>query len=428
MPKSYVLHFAPCDGQNAGQEQFAALPIRIGRNPLNDCPLGLNFVSEFHACVEETHGRFTVRDLGSTNGVYVRTPEGTVSRIPAQTQVDLGPCNFQFLVGRLGVRLEIREAPIGADTRARKHAGSVLGNVSMLQGLAPPPLQMPGTAEFAQPGHVPSPGSLPPLPPLPGGATPDQYGSPSTGAYPQAHYPPPAPGYPAPGYPAAPGYPPNDPSARVGMNTQHFGMGLESLALMGLRELATSLVPGAPLETTGDIARLITKLHDSMEVFCRCFLPLREGYAQFISSMDLKNAASQRSLHRSSGYRQVEAARTPGEVANALLNFRDPSLDASAAVENIFADLMIHQVALLDGVMRGVKALLDELSPEHIEQSATGERRSFGIAFGGRHKALWDAYCERYAELSEESESFSRVLGAEFAEAYREYTRRRPPA
>ncbi len=414
MPKSYVLHIAPCDGQGAGQEQFAALPIRIGRNPLNDCRLALNFISEFHACVEETNGRITVRDLGSTNGVYVRAPDGNVSRIAPQTPVDLAPCHFRFMVGRLGVQLEIREAALGVETRARKHSGSVLGNRSMLEGLPPPPLALPSAGSLAPPGHVPQPGSLPPLPPLPGAAAPGPYGPPPMGAYAPAHYPPPPPGYP----------PPHELAPRVGLDTQHLGMGLEVLALTGLRELATSLVPGASLQTTGDVARLITKLHDALEVFCRCFLPLREGYAQFVSSMDLKNAASQRSLNRSSGYRQVEAARTPADVATALLDFRDPSLDASAAVENIFADLMIHQVALLDGVMRGVKALLDELSPENIAQSS-GDRRGLGLAFGGRHKALWDAYCARFAEISQESETFSRILGPEFAEAYREYTRRR---
>ena len=59
--------------------------------------------------------------------------------------------------------------------------------------------------------------------------------------------------------------------------TGHFGMASELLAFQGLRELAGSLVPGQPLETTGDVARLITKLHDAIEVFCRCFIPSAPG-------------------------------------------------------------------------------------------------------------------------------------------------------
>ena len=40
------------------------------------------------------------------------------------------------------------------------------------------------------------------------------------------------------------------------------------------------------------MARLLTKLHDAIEVFCKTFIPLREGYAQFVSSMDLNRAVS----------------------------------------------------------------------------------------------------------------------------------------
>src|SRR5690606_18990760 len=110
-------------------------------------------------------------------------------------------------------------------------------------------------------------------------------------------------------------------------------------------------------------ARFITKLHDAIDVFCRSFIPLREGYAQFVSAMDLQRAAMLRTMHRSTGYLAVEAAKTPQQVAAALLDCTDKSLDPHKAIEGIFADLMIHQVAVLDGVMQGVRALLDELSP-----------------------------------------------------------------
>lgn len=196
-------------------------------------------------------------------------------------------------------------------------------------------------------------------------------------------------------------------------------MGTEVLAVMGLRELASSLVPGTPLETTGDFARLITKLHDTVEVFCRCFVPLREGYAQFVSNMDLQQAASQRALNRSNAYRRVEYAKDPAQVASALLDWRDPSFDAPAAIEGIFADLMLHQVALLDGVMRGVRAMLDDLSPDNIEK-AVAERGGISLS---RYRVLWQAFQERFEQLSNESEVFARIFGGEFAEAYREHGR-----
>jgi type VI secretion system protein ImpI len=186
------------------------------------------------------------------------------------------------------------------------------------------------------------------------------------------------------------------------------------MALQGLRELAGSLVPGVPLESTGDIGRFITKLHDAIDAFCRSFIPLREGHAQFMSSFDLQRSM-RRSVHRSQAYLAVEAARSPEELAQALLNPKDRHFDAPQAVEGILADLMLHQLALLEGVMRGVRALLEELSPDNVENQTAGG------SILGRHKALWTKYLEIYENVSEERQAFSVIFGAEFTEAYRQH-------
>jgi type VI secretion system protein ImpI len=203
--------------------------------------------------------------------------------------------------------------------------------------------------------------------------------------------------------------------------TQHFTVGADALALAGLRELAGSLVPGVALQTTGDIARLLTKLHDTLEVFCRCFVPLREGYAQFVSSMDLRRAASQRSLNRSPSAVRAETARDPATLAAALLDWQNQDYDAPQVVEAIFADLMIHQIAVIESVMRGVQALLTELSPKNIEATLNADRPLGVPVLLGRYKALWHAFERRYEELANETRSFELVFGADFASSYREY-------
>ena len=428
VPRGYVLRLPPIDQESVGQLKFSALPIRIGRNALNDCRIGLPFVSEFHARIEEVDGRVMVRDLGSNNGVFVRGSTGQPARIQAHAAVDLAAHQFEFFVGPLRVQLERVETESTIE-RERKATGAVLGNKTMLESIKKGAGSSPALAPANPPGP-PRPVSLPPLggpPPIGAGVNPPMpsYQSALPGA---RHSAPPAYSPPAPPpvpnmYPAPPA---GSPGAGAVMNTQHLDMKLEVLALLGLKELASSLVPGRALESTGDVARLVTKLHDAIEVFCRCFIPLREGHAQFVSSMDLRNAASQRSTHRSPGYRQVEFARNAAEVASALLDFRDSSLDAPSAVEHIFADLMVHQVALLDGVMRGVRSLLDELSPDNIEEAIGQDRGGLGLNLG-RYKSLWTAYCERFDQLSEEKQAFSHIFGAEFAEAYREYGRKRSP-
>jgi predicted component of type VI protein secretion system len=66
--------------------------------------------------------------------------------------------------------------------------------------------------------------------------------------------------------------------------------------------------------------------------------------------------------------------------------------------------------------------LLDELSPEAIEKSLDQEG---GMPAFGKHRALWQAYQEKFDQLSEEKEAFSRIFGPEFTQSYREYQRRR---
>jgi type VI secretion system protein ImpI len=478
VPRGYILHLQTLDNAPVGERRAPALPIRIGRNPLNDCQVSQNFISDFHAIVEEVGGRISVRDLNSKNGVFVRTSKtGSPTRVASQAPVDLAAYDYEFFVGPfLRVKIEFTESDSDFPRDPRSVGPNVLGRMLDV-GLGTPPnlsaappfaAGTPANAPFAVgappnfapygappgalPGGMPSlpqVGALPPLdsrgrasvPPING---PQGYTPPGQGASP---VPPPygPPGYAHPGQPpAVPGFgaapyspygaeplPPAAPPAASPAGfagTGHITLGLEALALQGLRELTSSLVPGVPLETTGDIARLITKLHDTVEVFCRCFIPLREGYAQFVSQMDLQRAAMQRSMNRSRGYAAIESAKHPGQVAMALLHWREPSFDAPKAIEGIFADLMIHQVALLDGVMQGVRALLDELSPDNIEKmfDQREPRGPLGLNLAmGRYKALWETYRDRFEQLAEEKQAFSHIFGPEFTEAYREYRRRR---
>jgi len=440
--RAFVLHAYTLDNMQveAKRHRFAGLPIRIGRNPLNDFHVPHPLVSSFHARIENVDGAICVRDLNSKNGVYVPVVPGQsgLKRINPDTPTDLSASGFQFFLGpEMRVQLSFDESPASVALRAAPGSGSVLGNPAMLleQGEGLPPL--PGPPGGSGPMPLSPGGGALPLPPLdaPGGPYPGAVpgGAPAPlPPLPNAPGAPPAPqGYPAGGPPPVEGYAGVEPPVggvpyeppRRSSSTQHFQhLGLESLALQGLRELAASLVPGHTLETTGDVARLITKLHDAMDVFCRSFIPMRDGYSQFVSSLDLQQAAMRRSMYRSRAYEAVTQARTPEAVAAALLDFRDPSFDAPQAIEGIFADMMLHQMALLDGVMRGVRALLDELSPDNIERQVPSG--GLGI-LGRRYRELWETYRQRFEDLSDERQAFAYIFGPEFTAAYRQYRKRR---
>jgi type VI secretion system protein ImpI len=155
-----------------------------------------------------------------------------------------------------------------------------------------------------------------------------------------------------------------------------------------------------------------------MDTFLKCFVPLRDGYKQFEKDMDIKKTSRPGAPVLGSS---VETARDPKELAAKLLDWKDPSNEANRTVESTFADLMIHQVAMLNGVMKGVKSLLANLAPSAIEREADDPRnknKSSGL-LANRYKALWEVYTARHSDYAdEEKEAFGVIFGKEFVGAY----------
>ena len=407
------------------------MPVRMGRNAINDCALGHPFISDFHAVLDLVDDQLCVRDLNSRNGVYDRN----MVRLPAGRSVPLSALGHTFVIGRtVEVWVETFEESRDIGQRASSFHGAVLGNRAAMAGGWGGPGDAAGSAlENSFPARAPGAGSqsIVALPPL-------SIGERSSGERPPP-YVAPAGGAPAAGHASLPGLSPlpaasafglapyaspgNRPSpppqrrdaaarADAGRSTQHLSMSAELLALLGLRELASSLVPGVPLETTGDIARLVTKLHDLVEVFCRCFVPLR----------DARLAPSRRGGGASASALRVERAADPAALAASLLDWRNHDYDAPDVIESALSDVVMQQTAMVDTVMHGVEGLLDEISPDAIER-AVKEDAGMGAVFS-RYRALWLAYRERFDHLADERRRIDTILGPELASGYREHLAR----
>lgn len=196
---------------------------------------------------------------------------------------------------------------------------------------------------------------------------------------------------------------------------------LEALALRGLRELAASLVPGQSLDSASDVVQLVTKLHDAVEMFCRCFVPVREACSRFVPSDELERAAIERCRNGSPAYVAVERALEPRAVAAALLDWRSEQHDAPRAVEHILADLMLHHLALSQAALEGTRALLDELSPARIESARPAPAPTLFSRLGladTREKESWEAFTRRHAELEAVGRTFRTLFGDSFTRAY----------
>jgi hypothetical protein len=174
------------------------------------------------------------------------------------------------------------------------------------------------------------------------------------------------------------------------------------------------------VENASDVVQLITKLHDTLEMFCRCFIPVREACSRFSTAEELERTAVARCQSRSGAYLAVERALEPAAVAAALLDWREPAQDAPLAVEHILADLMLQQLTTLHSALDGTHALLDELSPARLEAQAPRSPSvlsRLGFA-GARERLLWEVFSERHQELANAGAAFRELFGDAFSRLY----------
>jgi hypothetical protein len=197
----------------------------------------------------------------------------------------------------------------------------------------------------------------------------------------------------------------------------------EAAALLVLRDLASWYVDAdRPPQTVAQIVGFGRKVQDVLDAFFVSFVPLREGLKKFEVEFDVKVG-----VHTSTQRGPADTASSPAELAARLLDWNDPN-DVTRVIKRAFADLMVHNVSLVNGVMRGAAALLDQLSPKKLEEELeAGRARGGGGAFAvgpWRYKALWEVLERRHDDLSnEEQERFALLFGAEFARAYTALTK-----
>ena len=188
-------------------------------------------------------------------------------------------------------------------------------------------------------------------------------------------------------------------------------LGPPQAALAALAELSRTLVPGGkPPEDVPGILTFARRLRDTLEVFLKCFISLRDGYQEFQKEMLTKDRESVNSD-------RVATAKDAKELGNVLLG---PSggPDAPRQLYDIFVEVMSHQVALLNGVMEGVKTLLDQLSPKAVEEDYEKKGRRAGL-FSNKYEALWKFYEDRHGDYSgEDKQTFLIIFGPQFSKAY----------
>jgi len=191
---------------------------------------------------------------------------------------------------------------------------------------------------------------------------------------------------------------------------QGSGNRLDVMARELLGQFVRSYLPGSKgLESGADMDRFLDRLAEVLETFGRAFVELRQGHDQFGQEMAVTLASDQTPLRK---------AKSTREVLRYLLDWKAPdSADRVQELMGGFVDVMIHQIALLNGMREGVRDLLQGLDPGAPE----------GGGFGSFLARLWPFQAsrklrqleERVKTLMEEERELTSVLfGPEFAKAY----------
>jgi type VI secretion system protein ImpI len=347
--------FSELDGRTTDL-LFDRFPIRVGRNPMNDLVLRHEYVSQWHAVISFFEGTIILTQVGSSNSVRVDNRK----LLPNEEVVLEGGELIRVQPFSLRVEVESIEQPFQQPAAPAPFALSPLG----APGVLALETAIPNSQRASALGPMPGTGSL---------------------LFPQESVRPPS----AAPVPAAAAASP-----------------LEQTALRSLNHLAQRFVQ-QPLPNPETAAFFAERTGEILDIFLRCFIALQKGQRQFRQAMDIK--ALDQHNH------PVEKAKTVTDLAAALFISSGGGTEGTVALENAFKNIMIHQVALIDGLMAGVRTLLKKLSPKTVsKEAASGSSRSSPSA-----KVLWETYERMHADLAEEdTETFDTIFGAQFGKAY----------
>jgi predicted component of type VI protein secretion system len=431
---------------------FASSPVRIGRNQLNELVLNEAFVSQWHAVVRFDEHKVRYVDLGSTNGTTMngrRLARHVQVEIDPQSDLRIGPLQLAF--ARAQVTPDMYAAPrttiFNLNTQQHEPGGMGVSGATIAYNPGSAPAMEQNTMFLAgaaiqqsiqqyqqqQAQGVPR-DRIPTGTGLPGGVDMQQlvhiteltkpYYEQYRRAWSQTLAQLRAQLERLPG-PQREGmvlclcqqFPQlaKEPEFRQLME----GLGVSAAATgeVDVQEFIkrlgghVQLPPGAQVNT----AVAMERVGAILESYSQAFVELRKGYEQFGEEMALQLVQDRNPLHD---------AQTGQDVLRYLLDWTTDGGGRVRELTRAFADLALHQVALLSGVMEGVRTMLHSISP----QTLSGQRNHalaraggdglFEKLFNSRKATLWRTFADAHQRLIEEDRFSREVFGRNFARAY----------
>jgi predicted component of type VI protein secretion system len=142
-----------------------------------------------------------------------------------------------------------------------------------------------------------------------------------------------------------------------------------------------------------------------VESFSNALVALMKGYQEFGAEVGVRPLCGDTPLHR---------ARTGREVMHHLMDPVHETETRLRDLQAIFADMGIHQLAIMEGITQGLHTLLESLDPS-LQEGQSGN----GFFSRSRSRTLWTNYCERFSTLiAEDGALHAEIFGEAFARAY----------
>lgn len=399
MPVALVARVVDTQSNQSFDVTYERFPVRIGRNQLNDLHIDRPYVSQFHAAIDVRDKQIVIRDLGSTNGtVYAgqRLQRDVPVDITHNPEITIGPVTIRLNIVEAVKKEERREGFLDMSGEAWANQAPGARKQAIAPGAEDPYLRqlLPyleayraawGTVYRILYDHLAR------LQPDVRSAYLRRLAAEQVSVSAE------------PDFQKLAQYYGVDPGAMGEMNPG-------KAAQTALAELSRTLAPGTkPLDDVAGILQFARRLRDSVEVFLKCFISLRDGYQAFTEQM--------LGTDRNTENDRVATAKDAKELGVILLTPAGGP-EAARQLNEIFIEVMAHEVKLLNGVMEGVKTLLGRLSPRTMEEELERKGKKGGL-FSSKYEELWKLYESRHGDYAgEDKQTFEAIFGPQFARAY----------
>ena len=382
--------------RSIGDHLLTKSPVRIGRNAMNDLALSSGYVSQWHCLVRFSDMTLEYMDLGSTNGTSIngkRVQPCTPVMISEQDTIKIGPL---LLILNLSDERPPGMVTIDTSTVTTGKAKETIVDPEAALHYR----QMRSITETIAAAYQTYRGSWKQvratMEKALGTVTPTVRGQ------------------------IAESLEKTCPDLR---NEPEYS---ELMRTMGVTEAGAGSVAGAMSElqrvagqkpgTPANAGITIKQAALTLEAFCSSFVELRCGLDQFSKDLAVRTFRSTTPIHTS---------KNGIEMLAYLLGDPGAENNKVGELKSAFADMMIHQVALISGVMEGVRGLLQRLSPAGVEEQLSklpvhvGPFKVRDGMWPVSVLARWKAFVRMHQEFLEGDQEISAVLfGKEFARSY----------